>query len=117
MSAYGAFNFTDVFWRKLGFHNIRREQNGGSFTEDIFKSISVHGNYCLYLITISTEQTRFRSVNNLWAFDEFAHIDNLIVYPHSMIVLRYHWLVYFDLILFYFLVFYLEHYSYEYYSY
>ena len=65
----------------------------------------------------AAEQTRFHSVNNLWAFDEFAHIDNWIVYPYSIIVLRYHWLVYFDLILFYFLVFYLKHYSYQYYSY
>ena len=29
----------------------------------------------------ASEQTRFRSVNNIWAFDEFAHIDNWIVYP------------------------------------
>ena len=28
----------------------------------------------------ASEQTRFRSVINLWAFDEFAHIDNWIVY-------------------------------------
>ena len=65
----------------------------------------------------ASKQTRFRSVNNFWAYDEFAHIDNWIVYSHSMIVLRYHWLVYFELILFYFVVFHLEHYSYQYYSY
>ena len=28
----------------------------------------------------------FVSVNNLGAFDEFAHIDNLIIHSHSMIV-------------------------------
>ena len=38
-------------------------------------------------------------------------------FTYSIIVLRYHWLVYFDKISFYFLVFYLEHYSYQYYSY
>ena len=59
----------------------------------------------------------FVSVNKLWAFDELAHIDNLIVYPHSMIELPNHWLVYFDLISFYFLVFHLEFYSYKHYSY
>ena len=65
----------------------------------------------------ASEQTRIRSVINLWTFDESAYIDNWIVYPSSIIVLRYHWLVYFDLISFYFRVFYLEHYSYHYHSY
>ena len=71
----------------------------------------------LVLSEAASEQTRFRSVINLWAFNESAHIDNWIVYSYFIIVLRYHWLVYFDLISFYFLVFYLEHYSFQYYSY
>ena len=68
----------------------------------------------------ASEQTSFRSVINminLWAFDEFTHLDNWIVYPYSILVLWYHWLVYFGLILFYFLVFYLDHYSYQDYCY
>ena len=66
----------------------------------------------------ASEQTRFRPVINLWAFDESAHFDNWIVYPYSILssccdTTDWFILTWFRSISWYF---YLEHSSYQYYS-